>query len=62
MATDGKNAAKNVRMLKSAMGMKGKIQPGDLTMRAHEIMAQKPKAKKLPSAKSVAGVAFRGLI
>lgn len=61
MATDGKDAAKNVRMLKRAMNMKGDTQPGDLTMRAKQIMTQKP-ARKIPSAKTVAGVAVRGLI
>lgn len=64
MATNGKDVAKSARALKNAMGMKGAIKPGDLTMKAREIMSQpakKPKAK-LPSPNTLKGVALRGLI
>lgn len=66
MATSGKEVQKNVRALKSAMGIRGAIKPGDLTLKAKQIMAMPPKkaaaAKKLPALHTKKGVAVRGLI
>lgn len=66
MATSGKEVAKNVSALKRAMGMRGTIKPGDLTMKAKQIMAgpaKKSAAKvKLPPLHTKKGIAVRGLI
>lgn len=61
MATDSKSVQRNANMLKRAMNMRGDIKPGDLTMRAKEIMAPKP-VSKVPPPKTKLGVAVRGLI
>lgn len=66
MATSGKEVQKNVNALKRAMGMRGPIQPGDLTLKAKQIMAQPPKkakvSNKIPPLHTKKGVAVRGLI
>lgn len=66
MATNGKDVAKNMRAIKRAIGIKGPVKPGEVTMKARAIMAQPPKkssnAKKLPPLHTPKGVAARGLI
>ncbi len=66
MATSGKEVQKNVKALKKAMGMKGDLKPGDLQVRAHELLATSPKKVtekfKLPAVGTKKGVAMRGLI
>lgn len=67
MATSGKEVAKNMQALKRAMGMRGEIKPGDLTLKARQIMATPPKKKAsvshtLPPLHTKKGVAVRGLI
>lgn len=66
MAKSSKDVQKNVRALKSAMGIRGDIQPGDLQVKANAILSNPRQAgkvaKKLPALHTNAGVAFRGLI
>ena len=66
MAKSSKDVAKNVKALKSAMGIRGDIKPGDLQMKANSILSNPREAgrvaKKLPPLHTKEGVAFRGLI
>lgn len=65
MATSGKEVRKQAQAIKRELGMRGTLQPGDLTKKAREVQSMPaPKAvnKKLPPSSTVKGVAFRGLI
>lgn len=62
MAKSFKEVQKNVSALKRAMGMRGQLQPGDLTNKARQIMTPKKPAKKLPPVDTKKGVGTRGLI
>ncbi len=66
MATSGKEVKKQASEIKRALGLRGSLQPGDLTKKARSMDTQpsKPKAvnKKLPPLHTKRGVAFRGLI
>lgn len=62
MATSGKDVMKNANMLKRAMGIKTTLKPGDLTIKAKEIMNVKPRAKKFPASNTKVGLGMRGLI
>ncbi len=48
-------------MITKAMGLKGEVKPGDMTMKAKEIFSP-PKKKVLPSPHTKRGLAIRGLI
>lgn len=66
MAKSSKEVQRNVNMLKKAMSIRGDIKPGDLQNKANMILANPQRAgkvaKQIPSPKTVAGVAVRGLI
>lgn len=66
MAKSSKEVQKDVKVLKRALGMRGDMQPGDLTLKAREIMKNPMRAgkvaKKLPALHTKEGVGFRGLV
>ena len=63
MATDGKQVRKNYEKLKRAVGLKGDVKPGDVTMKAREIMSPPKKSSiKLPPADTKRGLGVRGLV
>jgi hypothetical protein len=62
MATSGKDVQKNVDKLKRAMGLKGDIKPGDLTLKAREIMGGNPRQTKIPPRDTKKGLGVRGLV
>lgn len=56
-----KEVLKTQKMITKAMGLKGEVKPGDMTMKAKEIFSP-PKKKVLPSPHTKRGLAIRGLI
>lgn len=60
---DYKSVMKNTNAIKKALGLRGDIAPGDITMKAKQVMTPKSnKARDLPSSKTKIGLAIRGLI
>jgi len=62
-----KEVLKTQKMITKAMGLKGEIKPGDMTMKAREIFSPSRststmKKKVLPRPHTKKGLAIRGLI